>query len=143
MRGIAGEIGGMVCLVMSVTANSSRQRRVELEPAEVGGEQEDAAGREQRRGRADEPGMVALDVERALHALGVGEGGGVEEDQVVRWAPGARPRRAARDGGPAAVAPPRRGRRRSSSHSRQSARTKPCCGPARPFSSRLRAAHSR
>ena len=95
--------------------------RIEAEFAEIGGEDEDAVRGEQTDRLADERHMVALHVKGPLHPFGGGKGRGIEEDQIPR-------------GGRAAV---------FASQSRQSAWISSCRLPPKPFSSRLRRAHSR
>lgn len=56
---------------------------VEFEASVVGGKQQCAAGREQRHGLTDEGHVIALHVEAAFHALGIGKGRRVEQDQPV------------------------------------------------------------
>src|SRR6202012_4951801 len=56
--------------------------RVQFEAGVIGGEYQTARRPQQFQRSANHAGMIALHVEHALHALGIGKSGRVEEDQV-------------------------------------------------------------
>src|SRR3990172_6987557 len=71
-------------LARDVRDGEFRERvRIEPEAAEVGREDQCPAGREQRRRIADKRHVVALHIERLLHALRAREGRRIEKDQPV------------------------------------------------------------
>ncbi len=72
------------------------RRRVQDERAPVAREDQGAAGREHALDGRDECRVVALDVERGVHALGVREGRRIAEHEVVGWRRRRPPRRATR-----------------------------------------------
>src|SRR5687768_307138 len=83
---IALEIGGQRFRGNVTDAIAGAQCLIKLEFLSVRREEEKASGNQYLSASVDQCRVVAPDVERALHALGVGEGGRVEEDQVVALA---------------------------------------------------------
>ena len=135
IRGLRAKSGGWSCRVMSVTPNSSAIARVELELAEVRGEQQDA-----RRATATPPRIrtsqgwsrwMSRVPSMLLEFEKVGASRNIRSYGTCPEGGGRIPRET--------TATPAWRSHRFPSHSRQSARMKLCCGPESPFSSRLRA----
>ncbi len=64
--GIVGEEGG-----------------IEAKMAGVGAKEEGATWREEAEGLGEELGVVSLEVEESLHLFGAGEGGGIDDDEII------------------------------------------------------------
>ena len=85
--GMAGKILGDGPGGDILDGDIGKRRGVQFEAGIIGGKNQAAARTQEFQGSADHAHMIALDVEHALHAFGIGERRRVEENQVEARAP--------------------------------------------------------